>query len=179
MITFSNLKLVSTFLISASSIPFIDYGYSFNILKLYFIGFCIFVDTIVIVFTSNFLYDSFFYHHIATLLSVYKSIGDTQCIHLCNHPMFLESSAFTSVLSRKYNYGKSLSKFYWCFDRLFRFPFAILLNNHCAHYYLPEISVLVFLSSYWSFEMLKLHYYKQLAFSYTLCFVVVFFLIPI
>lgn len=171
-----DLQLASTFVITASSVPFIDYGYEFDIFKLYFIILYISIDTLRIMCTSRFLYDSYFYHHITTLAIVRKVFDNEQCIHLCNHPLFLESSAFLYILTRKYNCYKQLSKVYWLFDRLVRFPLAIVNIKSCAQHFIVELSVLIFLSSYWSFEMLKI---RNLSFCYMGCFFVAYFFFSI
>lgn len=166
----TDLQLATTFLISASSAPFIDYSYEFNICKIYFVGLYILIDTLRIVCDFNFLYNPYFYHHVTTLGIVHKVLDTKQCVHLCNPPMFLESSAFVCILSRKYNAYKWLSKVYWLFDRLVRFPLSMLMNKTCAQYFFVELSVLVFLSSYWSFEMLQIRNRIPISLGYACCF---------
>ena len=171
MIASDFLEGVCTFVISALSIPGISYGNDIDYLKLAFTTFILLIDSMMIFGMSMHNKKVVrFVHHIASLSLIYKVTATNQsCLPYINDFLFLESSAFLLLLTKGLtNKIKLLSKIYWTFDRLIRLPMAILLSNEmCYQSHIMEVSIIMYVSAYWTFEMFEMRYINVLAALFT------------
>lgn len=156
--------IVCTGVVSALSIPVLNYPVYLKTIRNYLAGSYLLMDLFSFS-RGNVEYRiQISIHHLITLYLIYNQ-NTAHCNHLVDELFFLEFGAFLFLLTKYLNCFKEVSKLYWIYDRAYKFPHLITNNLYCTKTYLYSIMTLNFLGILWTFEMLK---FKKLKYVFSL-----------
>ena len=163
----SSLTLFSTGTVSLLSITYIDWPEYIVFFRAYFTLFYILGH--LLSFHKLYLKNKsrcfeLLVHHYVTCYLILNTVNGNWDYKFRNQIFFLEFSAFMCELSKKFKSIKYISYIYWFYDRLYIYPKIILQNRYdlIQHNLYNHSLVLYFLGLVWSFEMIRLSYYKYI-----------------
>ena len=149
--------ILATGLVSLLSIPNVIYPTLLSNFRTYFCICYLIIDCFRIKnknFEDNLLY---YLHHISSLYLIFYR---KDCNVLINNMFFLEFSSFLYHLTKYFNFGKLISKFYWIYDRIYRFPLLITKYSYCISKHIFAFYVLQYVGYVWTMQVIKQTTYK-------------------
>ena len=148
------IPIFATGLVSALSIPFVNYSTHFLIFRS---RLCLTYLVLDCFRMKNSLeaYVLYILHHISAIYLILNE--EYTCQDIVSSMYFLEFSSFFYQICKYFRVGKNAAKTYWCLDRLVRFPIMILYYKNCLNNFRLSILTLEYIGVVWTCETLKIH----------------------